>query len=272
MMHEKATNTIMTQSISHTLEGETVENAVQEMLNELNLHEFTWILRSLELKTKTKLQNKGITSDEIKLLISAERKRIYKRLKKHPRLTEAGTRETLNTYSEKIKNNTISSHTLEDLNFYLLNETDKKTRISYTRELVYIYTALAQLEQSQSRVITAWKAMAKAKHYLGRLTGLDDPNTHLVNERASQGGKARAQKIKQQKDLKQAAEQTMLDLLNKMVPQAKWRNYSAAAEAVVGPLLEVIKTDGVKLPSDRDDLKSTLMNLVMEHKDAFIKS
>lgn len=272
MAREKASNTIMAQNIKHTFEGETVENAVEEMLDELNSHEFTWVLRSLELKAKTKLQNKGFTAGETKPLMSIERKRIHKRLKRHPRLTEAGTRETLNAYSEKIKDNTINSHHVEDHKFYLLTKTDKKPRINAARALVYIYTATAQLEHNQNRDITAWKAMAKAQYYRGLLTGLDDPNTHLVNERASQGGKARAQKIKQQKHFTQIAEQTMLDLLNKMVPQAKWRNYSTAAEAVVDPLLEAIKIDGIQLTSDRDDLKSILMNLIMEYKDAFIKS
>lgn len=268
MTRNKDSATVTAQIFIRKLESETIESTVSEVLINLNLHELSLLTKSLELEEKIKLQNQDITADRIKSLMSTEKKRIAKYLKNHPRLTKLGMRETLNTYVEKIKNQTIDSYKIADYSAYIARETDKKSRMGCARELVYIYTALAELEQNQSRAITAWKAMAKAQYYYGLLTGLDDPNTYLINERASQGGEARSQNLKEQKLL----QQIMFDLLYKMVPQNKWPNFPAAADAVFGPLIEKLRNEAVNFPQNESDLKAKLIDLIAKHKETLIKS
>lgn len=267
-MTSKIISTAEAQNISSIIESITIESAVQEMLENLRLCLFTWKKNSIELETKIRFQKEGLTSSEVKALMPAERRRIDKHLKKDRRLTTAGIREVLTIYREEIKNQTIDTHTIEDINNSLVFETNKNYRIRDATKLVYIFTALAESEQNQSRIITAWKAKTRAQYYYGLLTGLDDPNTYLINERSSQGGEARSQKLKKQR----VPKQIMLDILNEMVPQDKWRNYPAAAEVVFGPLIEKLRAEGVSLPQDENDLRAELINLMEKHKNFFIRS
>lgn len=267
-MNSRTINTAEAQNTSSMLEGITIESAIQEMQENLRLCLFTWKKNSLELEMKIKLQKEGLTSSEVKTLMPAERRRINKLLNKDHRLTATGIREALTVYSEEIKNQTIDTHTIEDLNCNLVHGTNKNLRIRDATKLVYIFTALAELEQNQSKVITAWKAMTRAQYYYGLLTGLDDPNTYMISDRASQGGEARSQKLKQHK----LSKQIMLDLLHKMVPQDKWRNYHMAADAVFGPFIEQLRTEAVNLPQDESDLKADLTNLIVKHKKTFVRS
>lgn len=267
-MSRKTSSTDDTQTIRFTFDEETIETAIQNILNNLGRCIFTWTKNPLELEAKTKLQKKGLTSSEVKDLMVAERKRIEKRLSKDPRLTTKGIREMLNIYSEGIKENSINDNTIQDLSYTLLLETNKESRIGDATKLTFIFTAIAELEKKQSRIITAWKAIAKAQYYYGLLTGLDDPNTYLSNQRASQGGEARSLKLMQQK----LPQQIMLDLLYKMVPQNKWRNFPAAADAIFDQLIEKLQTEAANFTQNEIDLKADLLNLIAEHKDTFINS
>jgi len=267
MSHE-TTSKADAYTIYSKITEETIETAIQRILENLGARIFIWTKISQELEARTKLQKKGLTAEEVKALMSSEKKRIHKSLEKDQRLTTKGSRELLNIHSQRIKEQSIDSHTIEDLHYNVLNGVDKSLRIIDATKLVYTFTALAELEQQQSNAITAWKAMAKAQYYHGLLTGLDDPNTFLINERASKGGDARSQNINQKK----LSQKIMLDLLYKMVPQNKWRSFPAAADAVIGPLIKKLRSETLTLPLTENELKADLTDLVAKHKDTFIKS
>lgn len=170
--------------------------------------------------------------------------------------------DTLKLYRQEVKNKKTNKESIAELYFSMaMKSKNKEERAQRTFLLACIYTSLAQIAFWDDRMSTAWRAISKAQYFLGILSGLDDPCTKVLTERASKGGKKASDNAKY-------AKKRIIDLLIEKRPQGGWHTPKDTAYTLADPLLKIIEKEKLSLPEDREDLIHHLLNLILDDEDA----
>lgn len=169
--------------------------------------------------------------------------------------------KSIKSILEKITNGEITNTLLSNLHFSTIYPKEPKEKEKSLIALSEIHLAIAQAALEENNLTWAWGAAHRARGYLSYLIGMHDQTNHAQYNRAKAGGlKKSANKNK--------ANEMMIDVIRQKRSSKGWKSPSAAVDEILEPIIELIRKENFKIPTERSELTHHLINFIIENKEA----
>lgn len=175
-----------------------------------------------------------------------------------PIYDEASAKEILELAINKINNLDVNNLTILDQHTKLLLTSDREERAKTTKNLSFLYLALATIAQEKNAEVIAWRAVSKSEYYLGLTEALLDPHIAASKRKAKKGGEQKA------KNANILMERIYAHLSEKKMLTRGSETPSATANAVAAALMKEKEEGKISFPIIEDDLRSKILNLLVE--------